>query len=144
LQQFLSGQSNVVLISQGRFSIPNGWQSKFDIGQCSKEDRLETDLVVGATGKYGDYGGYQKIDAKIVLTTKYGELTSFNIPSSVGDNYVIIGIPTHSFVTTPETLISPYAELVVFMSPRLVSIVDGDESESKPLSGNALREFLNN
>ena len=144
LQQFLSGQSNVVLISQGRFSIPNGWQSKFDIGQCSKEDRLETDLVVGATGKYGDYGGYQKIDAKIVLTTKYGELTSFNIPSSVGDNYVIIGIPTHSFVTTPETLISPYAELVVFMSPRLVSIVDGEESESKPLSGDALREFLNN
>jgi len=144
LQQFLSGQSNVVLISQGRFSIPNGWQSKFDIGQCSKEDRLETDLVVGATGKYGDFGGYQKIDAKIVLTTKYGELTSFNIPSSVGDNYVIIGIPTHSFVTTPETLISPYAELVVFMSPRLVSIVDGEESESKPLSGDALREFLNN
>ena len=144
LQQFLSGQSNVVLISQGRFSIPNGWQSKFDIGQCSKEDRLETDLVVGATGKYGDFGGYQKIDAKIVLTTKYGELTSFNIPSSIGDNYVIIGIPTHSFVTTPETLISPYAELVVFMSPRLVSIVDGEESESKPLSGDALREFLNN
>ena len=147
LQEFLATQSNVVLISQGTFSIPNGWQSKFDIGQCSKEDRLETDLVVGATGKYGDYGGYQKIDAKIVLTTKYGELTSFNIPSSVGDNYVIIGIPTHSFVTTPETLVSPFAELVVFMSPRIISVVDTDETDAKSnvgLSGNALREFLNN
>ena len=146
LQEFLAQQSNVVLISQGTFSIPNGWQSRFDIGQCSKEDRLETDLVIGATGRYGDYGGYQKIDAKIVLTTKYGELTSFNIPSSVGDNYVIVGIPTHSFVTTPETLISPFAELVVFMSPRLVSIVD----DVKPKSGEALlvgddvRDLLNN
>lgn len=145
LQEFLATQANVVLISQGTFSIPNGWQSKFDIGQCSKEDRLETDLIVGATGKYGDYGGYQKIDAKIVLTTKYGELTSFNIPSSVGDNYVIIGIPTHSFVTTPETLISPFAELVVFMSPRLVSIVDTKATESvDELVGDDLREFLNN
>ncbi len=147
LQEFLAQQSNVVLISQGTFSIPNGWQSKFDIGQCSKEDRLETDLVVGATGKYGDYGGYQKIDAKIVLTTKYGELTSFNIPSSVGDNYVIIGIPTHSFVTTPETLVSPFAELVVFMSPRIISVVDSDAAgvnSNVGLSGNALREFLNN
>ncbi len=147
LQEFLSTQSNVVLISQGTFSIPNGWQSRFDIGQCSKEDRLETDLVVGATGVYGDYGGYQKIDAKIVLTTKYGELTSFNIPSSVGDNYVIIGIPTHSFVTTPETLVSSFAELVVFMSPRIVSVVDAgtmDTASNVGLSGAALREFLNN
>ena len=147
LQEFLSQQSNVVLISQGTFSIPNGWQSKFDIGQCSKEDRLETDLIVGATARYGDYGGYQKVDSKIVLTTKYGELTSFNIPSSIGDNYVIIGIPTHSFVTTPETLISPFAELVVFMSPRIVSIVDTpitDKGNVEELVGDDLREYLNN
>lgn len=144
LQEFLSQQSNVVLISQGTFSIPNGWQSRFDIGQCSKEDRLETDLIVGATGKYGDYGGYQKIDAKIVLTTSRGELTSFNIPSSIGDNYVIIGIPTHSFVTTPETLISPFAELVVFMSPRIVSVVDRNSEKSNTLLvGDDVRELLN-
>ena len=115
LQEFLAQQANVVLVSQGTFAIPNGWQSRFDIGQCSKEERLETDLIVGATGTYGDWGGREKIDAKIVLRTSQGELASFNIPSSVGDNYVIIGIPTHSFVTTPETLVSPYAELVVFM-----------------------------
>lgn len=144
LQEFLSQQANVVLISQGTFVIPNGWQSRFDIGQCSKEDRLETDLIIGATGKYGDYGGQNKIDAKIVLRTSQGELSSFNIPSSVGDNYVIIGIPTHSFVTTPETLISPFAELVVFMSPRLISIVDANNipTEQTPLVGDALRQFL--
>lgn len=145
LQEFLAQQANVVLISQGTFVIPNGWQSRFDIGQCSKEDRLETDLVVGATGTYGDYGGKDKIDAKIVLRTSNGELSSFNIPSSLGDNYVIIGIPTHSFVTTPETLISPFAELVVFMSPRIISIVDAAKmpvGTDVPLVGDALRDFL--
>lgn len=145
LQEFMSQQANVVLISQGTFVIPNGWQSRFDIGQCGKEERLETDLIIGATGKYGDFGGYEKIDAKIVLRTSNGELSSFNIPSSIGDNYVIIGIPTHSFVTTPETLVSPFAELVVFMSPRIISIVDPADIPTVPMSGlvgDALRAFL--
>ncbi|MGN0916599.1 MAG: hypothetical protein ACI4NZ_00080 [Candidatus Enterousia sp.] len=145
LQEFMSTQANVVLISQGRFVIPNGWQSRFDIGECGKEERLETDLVVGATGKYGDFGGFKKIDAKIVLRTSQGELSSFNIPSSIGDNYVIVGIPTHSFVTTPETLVSPFAELVVFMSPRVISIVDPSDipdNQYTPLAGDALRAFL--
>ena len=102
-------------------------------------------MIVGATGTYGDYGGYKKIDAKLVLSTSNGELSSFKVPSNVGDNYVIIGIPTHSFVTTPETLISPFAELVLFVSPRLISIVDanGDVNKMTPLSGDRLREFLN-
>lgn len=145
LQEFMAQQANVVLISQGTFAIPNGWQSRFDIGQCGREERLETDLIVGATGTYGDFAGRKKIDAKIVLRTSQGELSSFNIPSTVGDNYVIIGIPTHSFVTTPETLISPFAELVVFMSPRVVSVVDGvgDMSDANELIGDALRDFLN-
>lgn len=144
LQEFIAQQASMVLVSQGTFAIPNGWQSRFDIGQCGKEDRLETDLIIGATGTYGNYGGYKKIDAKIVLSTSNGELSSFSVPSNVGDNYVIIGIPTHSFVTTPETLISPFAELVVFMSPRLISIVDANQAkELTPLSGDELRRFLN-
>ena len=143
LQEFLGQQANVVLISQGTFTIPNGWQSRFDIGQCGREERLETDLVIGATGTYGDFGGRDKIDAKIVLRTSQGELSSFNIPSTVGDNYVIIGIPTHSFVTTPETLVSPFAELVVFMSPRVISIADNAGlAQSNELIGDALRDFL--
>ena len=146
LQEFMAQQANVVLVSQGTFAIPNGWQSRFDIGQCGKEERLETDLVVGAAATYGDFGGYKKIDAKIVLQTSHGELTSFNIPSSVGDNYVIVGIPTHSFVTTPETLVSPFAELVVFMSPRIVSIVEATkkvDDNLEDLIGDAARDFLN-
>jgi hypothetical protein len=144
LTEFLGQQANVVLISQGTFVIPNGWQSRFDIGQCGKEERLETDLTIGATAKYGDWAGMKKIDSKIVLRTAAGELSSFKIPSSLGDNYVIIGIPTHSFVTDPETLISPFAELVVFMSPRVIEISDAAKKsgDSSPLSGDALRDYL--
>ncbi|MCL2017609.1 MAG: hypothetical protein FWG80_02455 [Alphaproteobacteria bacterium] len=143
LQHFLSQQANVVLISQGTFSVPNGWQSRFDIGQCSREERLETGLIVGATGKFGDYAGMKKIDAKIALRTPAGEIASFSIPSSLGDNYVIIGIPTHSFIEAPETLISPFAELVVFMSPRVISVVrQGEFQAAAPLSGQDLRDFL--
>jgi len=142
LQAFLAQQANVVLISQGTMVLPNGWQSRFDIGQCSREERLETDLMIGATATYGNYAGTDKVDAKIVLRTRFGELTSFKVPSTLGDNYVIIGIPTHSFVTTPETLISPFAELVIFMSPRVVSIKPAGSGESAPLSGQALRDYL--
>jgi hypothetical protein len=146
LQQFMAQQANLVLISQGTFVIPNGWQSRFDIGQCSREDRLETNLIIGATAKYGDYAGMNKIDSKIVLRTDNGELASFGVPSNLGDNYVIIGIPTHSFVTTPETLISPFAELVVFLSPRVVSIVKAGSAsvpaDYTPLYGQSLRDYL--
>ena len=144
LQEFLSTQGNVVLISQGTFVLPDGWQSRFDIGQCGKEERLETDLTIGATGSYTKFGDKKKIDAKIVLRTGQGELSSFSVPSDLGDNYVIIGIPTHSFVTSPETLISPFAELVVFMSPRLIKIEDANiaDSDKTVLSGNALRDYL--
>lgn len=143
LQSFLAQQSNVVLISQGTFVIPNGWQSRFDIGQCSREERLETDLIIGATGKYGKYADMTKLDAKIALRTTNGELASFNAPTTLGDNYVIIGIPTHSFVTGPETLINPFAELVIFMSPRIISIVEPDNADdATELSGDKLREYL--
>ncbi|MDR1071599.1 MAG: hypothetical protein LBL21_03085 [Rickettsiales bacterium] len=142
LQTFLAQQANVVLISEGSFAIPNGWSSRFDIGQCTKEERLETDLIVGARGKYGDYAGKKKVESKIVLRTQNGEVANFNVPTNMGDNMVIVGIPTHAFVEDPETTISPFAELVVFISPKVISIIPGDEADAEPLSGKDLREYL--
>jgi hypothetical protein len=142
LQAFLSQQANVVLISEGSFVIPSGWSSRFDIGQCTKEERLETDLIVGAHGKYGDYGGKKKIESKIVLRTQNGEVANFNVPTNIGDNMVIIGIPTHAFVQDPETTISPFAELVIFVSPKVISIVPSEDEDAAPLSGDDLREYL--
>ncbi len=47
-------------------------------------------------------------------------------------------------MTEPETLISPFAELVVFMSPRVISIVDAGAPAQNmtPLYGDALRDYL--
>ena len=144
LQAFLAQQANLVLISQGSFVIPNGWSSRFDIGQCTREDRLETDLIVGARGKFGDYAGMKKVDSRLVLRTHQGEVVNFSIPTDLGDNIVIIGIPTHAFVEDPITTISPFAELVVFISPRVIQVVerDGRSDGFTPLSGDRLRDFL--
>ena len=46
---------------------------------------------------------------------------------------------------TPDSLLT-YAELVVFMSPRVISIVDGPmghDDNLEDLVGDALRDFLN-
>ena len=141
LQEFLAEQSNLVLISQGMFVIPNGWSSRFDIGQCTKEERLETDLIIGARGKFGDYGGKKKVETKVALRTHLGEVANFNVPTDLGDNMIMIGVPTHAFIQSPETTISPFAELVIFISPKVVSIVP-ENAEKKPLAGRALREYL--
>jgi hypothetical protein len=142
LQSFLSTKSNSVLISQGTFITPNKWQTRFDIGQCSKEDRLETELIIGATGKYGDFAdqGKNKIDSNIVLYTKRGELSDFKAPISLGDNFLIVGIPTHSFVVDPETLISPFAELVIFISPRIITITETDETNLQDVPADKIIE----
>jgi hypothetical protein len=142
LQEFLGQQANLVLISQGSFVIPNGWSARFDIGQCTKEERLETDLIVAARGKYGDYGGRNKVDSKIVLRTHQGEIANFAVPTELGDNMIIIGIPTHAFIQDPITTISPFAELVIFISPKVISVVSSEDEGFAPLSGDALREFL--
>ena len=142
LQEFLGQQANLVLISQGSFVIPNGWSARFDIGQCTKEERLETDLIVAARGKYGDYGGRNKVDSKIVLRTHRGEIANFAVPTELGDNMIIIGIPTHAFIQDPITTISPFAELVIFISPKIISVVSSEDEGFAPLSGDALREFL--
>jgi hypothetical protein len=55
---------------------------------------------------------------------------------------VIIGIPTHTFVQDLETTISPFAELVIFVSPKIISIISPDDEDAEPLSGDDLREYL--
>lgn len=142
LQDFLGQQANVILISEGSFVIPNGWSSRFDIGQCTKEERLETDLTVGARGKYGKYGWKDKLESSLVLRTKNGEVANFNVPTNIGDNILIIGIPTHTFISEPETTISPFAELAVFISPKIISVVPQEMANSQPLSGDALKKYL--
>ncbi len=124
LDEFLKQQANTVLVSSGTYIIPDRWQGRFDIGRCGRETRLETDLKILNETKFIPSEKYVgKLDNTIVLRTSMGDIAKYTFPSRIGDNVLIIGIPTQYFVETKETIIPPNAELVVLMSPRIIKIV---------------------
>jgi hypothetical protein len=45
------------------------------------------------------------------------------VPSRLGDNFLIVGIPTQYFAAGDSTPIAPNSELVVLLSPRIINIV---------------------
>lgn len=124
LYEFLKPQANVVLVSSGTFITPDRWQGRFDIGRCGREVRLETDLNILAQAQfYPNDKNVGKIDSTVVLRTSNGDIAKYTVPSRLGDNILIIGIPTQYFVEGKETIIPPNAELVVLISPRIIKIV---------------------
>jgi hypothetical protein len=124
LNEFLRPQANVVLVSSGTFITPDRWQGRFDIGRCGREVRLETDLnILTQSQFYPNDKNVGKLDSTIVLRTSNGDIAKYTVPSRLGDNILIIGIPTQYFVEGKETIIPPNAELVVLVSPRIIKIV---------------------
>ncbi|MGN0929187.1 MAG: hypothetical protein ACI4N3_00935 [Alphaproteobacteria bacterium] len=124
LYEFLKPQANTVLVSSGTFITPDRWQGRFDIGRCGREVRLETDLNILTQAQfYPNDKNVGKIDSTIVLRTSNGDIAKYTVPSRLGDNILIIGIPTQYFVEGKETIIPPNAELVVLVSPRIIKIV---------------------
>ena len=124
MNEFLRPQANVVLVSSGTFITPDRWQGRFDIGRCGREVRLETDLnILTQSQFYPNDKNVGKLDSTIVLRTSNGDIAKYTVPSRLGDNILIIGIPTQYFVEGKETIIPPNAELVVLVSPRIIKIV---------------------
>ena len=124
LNGFLNPQANTVLISSGTFIVPDRWQGRFDIGRCGREVRLETDLNILNQTQFLPNDKYVgKLDNTIVLRTSNGDIAKYTVPSRLGDNILIIGIPTQYFVKEKETIIPPNAELVILLSPRIIKIV---------------------
>lgn len=124
LNEFLYPQANTVLVSSGTFIVPDRWQGRFDIGRCGREVRLETDLNILNQTQFLPNDKYVgKLDNTIVLRTSNGDIAKYTVPSRLGDNILIIGIPTQYFVEGKETIIPPNAELVVLLSPRIIKIV---------------------
>ncbi len=132
LNEFLYPQANTVLVSSGTFIVPDRWQGRFDIGRCGRELRLETDLNILNQTQFLPNDKYVgKLDNTIVLRTSNGDIAKYTVPSRLGDNIVIIGIPTQYFVEGKETIIPPNAELVVLLSPRIIKIVRPFEQNNK-------------
>jgi hypothetical protein len=128
LAGFLYPRAGTRLISEGTFVMPERWQGRFDIGRCSRETEYETDLSILAETRYRpDKAMVGRLDSTIVLRTSGGDMASFDLPSRLGDNILLIGIPTQYFARAGSvTDIPPNAELVVLLSPRIIKIVKPD------------------
>jgi hypothetical protein len=124
LKEFLYPHANTVLVSSGTFITPDRWQGRFDIGRCSRETRLETDLNILTESKFApSRERVARLDTTVVLRTSEGDISKYTVPYRLGDNLLIIGIPTQYFVEGKETPVPPNAELVVLISPRIIKIV---------------------
>jgi hypothetical protein len=113
LQQFLSQQAKVELISQGKFVVPEQWYSRFDVGKCGQHNAAEADLSILAKTSFERDNNL--IFAEITLDSTGGEITKFNLRSKLGDNFIIFGIPNMIFKDG-----AAQSETVVFMVPRII------------------------
>lgn len=113
LREFLGPQqAAIVPVAQGRFSVPNLWFSRFDIGKCGIREAMEADLSILAKASFEKNNW---IFSHITLDSTQGELAQYNVRSKLGENLMIIGLPNEIFGTK-----TPASETVIFMVPRIV------------------------
>jgi hypothetical protein len=123
VNNFLSPRGQVTLISSGTFITPERWQGRFDIGRCSRDPYIETVLSVLTQTRFDPKeDGIGKLANTIVLRTERQDIASYSLPSRLGENLLIIGIPTQYFAAKDRTDVSPKSELVVLISPRIIRI----------------------
>ena len=113
LQQFLSRQARIEVVSQGKFVAPNQWFSRFDIGKCGMRNAPEADLSILARSSLEK--NENRLFSEITLESTGGEITEFSMRSRIGENFIIFGIPNKIFSDG-----NAQSETVVFMVPRII------------------------
>ncbi len=119
LKSFVGKYAEIQDISEGRFVVPTQWFSRFDVGRCGKLDNMEYPLSVLAKA------GIEKnnrILSEITLDTTEGEITKFKARNRLGENFLIIGLPSEIFGPAKQG-----TETIVFIVPRLVRMLKTDE-----------------
>jgi len=100
-------------VSQGVAIVPNGWKMRFNVGQCSFNDRLTTlSVLLNARIRTPE-----KVETNITLDTRGGELSSFNTISAIDNELIIAGVPNPG---------SPKEELLATLKLRLIRLVKED------------------
>ncbi len=107
----------VQLISEGMAVMPNGWNVRFDVGQCSKFDTPEKELSMVFQSNILKN---KRVETNISLDTPEGEITSFHTLYNIDDSLNIIGIPGYVFNEAWE---NNGIEYIIVMRPRLVQMV---------------------
>ncbi|MBL0690120.1 MAG: hypothetical protein JJV96_00075 [Alphaproteobacteria bacterium] len=126
-ENFISLKANYASISQGTMFAYPDQQSKFNIGQCAKTDRLEKDLTIFTKTKFERQ--HLETDnivfhTELVLYKQDGELASFKTTPVIGNSILIIGIPLHTFLKQDKTTLAPWNEVVLWIQPRLIQFID--------------------
>ena len=119
LKAFVEKYATIEDISEGRFVVPTQWFSRFDIGRCGKVDNMEYPLSLLAKAEIEKNN---RILSEITLDTTEGEITKFKARNRLGENFLIIGLPSEIFGTTEQG-----TETIVFIVPRLVRMLKTDE-----------------
>ncbi|MBS4772922.1 MAG: hypothetical protein KHX55_01440 [Proteobacteria bacterium] len=112
LNAFLGQQARVEPVAEGKFVVPNVWFSRFDIGKCAPRSSKEADLSILAKASFEQN---DKIFTDLTLESRDGEITSFDVRSKLGENFLIIGLPNGIFGVD-----KPKSETIVFMVPRII------------------------
>lgn len=119
LRQFVSKYATIQDISEGRFIVPARWFSRFDVGRCGKLENMEYSLSVLARASMEKNS---RIVSDITLDTTDGEITKFKVRSRLGENFLIIGLPSEIFGEATQG-----TETIVYIVPRLVRLLKTDE-----------------
>ena len=119
LKEFVSKYATIEEISEGRFIVPTEWFSRFDVGRCGKINDMEYPLSILAKANIEKS---RKIFSEITLDTTDGEITKFKVRNQLGENFLIIGLPSEIFGEAQQG-----TETIVFIVPRLVRMLKTDE-----------------
>lgn len=115
LTAFLSRQARVEISGEGKFAVPNQWFSRFDIGKCTPSETILSELSMLAKA---NYGSDKKLLSQITLEGSGGEISQYTIRSRIGENFLIIGLPSTVFSKK-----APQSEVAIMIVPRLIKTV---------------------
>lgn len=111
--QAINTDFSLAKISQGVAIVPNGWKMRFNVGQCALTNDFASLSVLYTTHILGP----DKIDTKITLDSKGGEIASFDTVSGMDNELVLVGIPSRT---------GSKEELVVTVKLRFIRLVKED------------------
>lgn len=120
IRKFVGKYATIQDISEGRFIVPTRWFSRFDVGRCGKIDNMEYPLSLLAKAEIEKNN---RILSEITLDTTEGEITRFKVRNKLGENFLIIGLPSEMFGPASQG-----TETIVFIVPRLVRLLKTDET----------------
>ncbi len=115
--RLVAQNASIALASQGFVVAPTGWKVRFDVGRCGRMMSKDSELSVLINPIIKPD---KRIETDFVLDSLSGEITSFKTVSTVGDNFMIIGLPTNVF-NKQET----GSEYVITITSRIIRLVEG-------------------